>query len=142
MKQVRVSTRERTYPVIVGNDLTATLRKLVKKQVGHQTLWLRPMGGNIDATGIRAANDTGHLVINWTLDSNDSHGWDHTPDYVYNQVVKNVHSGDVVLLHVTHPESMAALPRICAELTRRGYKLVTVSELAAHGTPIVAKVRK
>jgi peptidoglycan/xylan/chitin deacetylase (PgdA/CDA1 family) len=116
--------------------------KLVKPVIGHNTLWLRPMGGNIDATGVKAANDTGHLVINWTVDSNDSHGGPRTPDYIYDQCTQNVKSGDVVLLHVTKKESMTALPRICAELERRGFKMVTLSELAQHSTPITAKIPK
>ncbi len=115
--------------------------KLVEPLIGHNTLWLRPMGGNIDATGIRAANDTGHLVINWTVDSNDSHGGPRTPDYIYRQCTEGIKSGDVVLLHVTKPESMKALPRICAELKRQGFELVTLSELARHSTPITTKVR-
>jgi peptidoglycan/xylan/chitin deacetylase (PgdA/CDA1 family) len=116
--------------------------KLVKPVIGHNTLWLRPMGGNIDANGVKAANDTGHLVINWTVDSNDSHGGPRTPDYIYDICTKNVKSGDVILLHVTKKESMAALPRICAELDRRGFKLVTLSELAQHSTPITTKIPK
>lgn len=116
--------------------------KLIEPVIGHNTLWLRPMGGNIDATGIKAANDTGHLVINWTVDSNDSHGGPRTPDYLYNQVTKGIKSGDVVLLHVTKQESMDALPRICAELKRQGFEMVTLSELAKHSEPIVANVPK
>ena len=116
--------------------------KYIKPQIGHNTLWVRPMGGAIDATGIRAAKDTGHLVINWTVDSNDSHGGPRTPDYIYSQVTDGISSGDVVLLHVTHPESMKALPRICEELTRRGFRLVTLSELAAHSRPITGRIPK
>jgi peptidoglycan/xylan/chitin deacetylase (PgdA/CDA1 family) len=106
---------------------------------GRNTVWLRPMGGMIDATGIKAAVDTNHLVINWTVDSNDSHGGPRTPDYIYNTVTTGISSGDVVLLHVTHPESMKALPRICATLTQRGFKLVTVSELAQHSTAAITQ---
>ena len=46
-------------------------------------------------------------------------------------------------MHVTHPESMAALPRICATLNKAGYKLVTLSELAQHSTgPITQPIKK
>lgn len=114
----------------------------VKATVGHNMLWVRPMGGMIDANGIKAAADTGHLVINWTIDSNDSHGGPRTPDYIYRQCTQNVKSGDVILLHVTKQESMDALPRICAELQKRGLKMVTVSELAKHSTPITGKIPK
>lgn len=115
--------------------------KYVKAGTGRNTVWVRPMGGEIDATGVKAAADTGHLVIDWTIDSNDSHGGPRTPDYIYNEVVSNARSGAVVLLHVTHPESMKALPRICKTLTQEGYKLVTVSDLAQHSTgPITQSI--
>jgi peptidoglycan/xylan/chitin deacetylase (PgdA/CDA1 family) len=107
--------------------------------IGHPTLWLRPMGGEIDANGIRAANATGHLVIDWTLDSMDSHGWNHTPDQIFHNVTTGIVSGDVVLMHVTHPESMKALPRICQTLTAEGFQLVTLSELASHSTPFTGE---
>lgn len=106
---------------------------------GIPTVWLRPMGGMIDATGIKAAVATNHLVINWTIDSNDSHGGTKTPDYLYNAVTSNIKSGDVVLMHVTHPESMAALPRIAAALNERGFKMVTLSELAQHSTGVITQ---
>jgi peptidoglycan/xylan/chitin deacetylase (PgdA/CDA1 family) len=112
----------------------------VKATVGHNMLWVRPMGGMIDANGVKAAEDTGHLVINWTIDSNDSHGGPRTPDYIFRQCTQNVKSGDVILLHVTKQESMDALPRICAELEKRGLKMVTVTELAKHSTPITGKI--
>jgi peptidoglycan-N-acetylglucosamine deacetylase len=106
---------------------------------GRNSVWLRPMGGMIDKTGIKAAVDTDHLVINWTIDSNDSHGGPRTPDYIYNEVVRSIKSGDVVLLHVTHPESMEALPRIAKTLDERGFKMVTLSELAQHSTGAITQ---
>jgi peptidoglycan-N-acetylglucosamine deacetylase len=110
-----------------------------KRGTGRNTVWVRPMGGNIDATGVKAANDTDHLVINWSIDSNDSHDGPHTPDYIYEQCTTNISSGDVILLHVTHPESMEALPRIVAKLTKQGFKLVTLTELAQHSTGAITQ---
>lgn len=110
-----------------------------KAGTGRNTVWLRPMGGMIDATGIKAAVATHHLVINWTIDSNDSHGGPRTPDYIYTQVTTRIKSGDVVLMHVTHPESMAALPHIVQTLSERGFKLVTLSELAQHSTAAITQ---
>jgi peptidoglycan/xylan/chitin deacetylase (PgdA/CDA1 family) len=131
----------RTYAVdlaeINGPDVFAM------KGTGRNTVWLRPMGGMIDPTGMKAAADTNHLVVNWTVDSNDSHGGPRTADYIYEQCTNNIKSGDVVLLHVTHPESMAALPRICETLDKQGFKLVTLSELAQNSTgAITQKIQK
>jgi peptidoglycan/xylan/chitin deacetylase (PgdA/CDA1 family) len=100
------------------------------------------MGGEIDANGIAAAKKTGHLVIDWTLDSMDSHGWNHTPDQILHNVTTGVVAGDVILMHVTHPETMAALPRICAQLTAQGFKLVTLSDLAAHSRPFFGERKR
>lgn len=111
----------------------------VKRGTGRNTVWLRPMGGMIDTTGVKAAVDTNHLVINWTVDSNDSHGGPRTPDYIFKMVTQGIKSGDVVLLHVTHKESMKALPRIVAELNRQGFKMVTVTELAQHSTAAITQ---
>lgn len=110
-----------------------------KRGTGRNTVWVRPMGGNIDATGVKAANDTDHLVINWTIDSSDSRGGPHTPDFIHEQCTTNISSGDVILLHVTHPESMEALPRIVATLTKQGFKLVTLTELAQHSTGAITQ---
>ena len=35
---------------------------------------------------------------------------------------------------------MEALPLICAELERKGLKMVTLSELAKHSEPITGKI--
>jgi len=131
----------RTYAIdlaeINGPDVYA------KRGTGRPTIWLRPMGGMIDATGVKAAVDTNHFVINWTVDSNDSHGGPRTPDYIFKTVTTGIKSGDVVLLHVTHPESMKALPRIAAELDSQGFKMVTLTELAQHSTaPITQRIPK
>ena len=44
-----------------------------------------------------------------------------------------------MLLHVTHPESMKALPRIADTLSKQGFKLVTLSELAQHSTDAITQ---
>jgi peptidoglycan/xylan/chitin deacetylase (PgdA/CDA1 family) len=98
---------------------------------GFRPAWIRPMGGGISPTGMSAVLDTRQLCVNWSVDSYDSHYQYLPPDTIYHNVFNAVDPGDVILLHQTHPESVEALPRICAELKRRGYKMVTISELAA-----------
>ena len=77
----------RSYEVAV-KEITQP-DEYVKAQVGHNMLWVRPMGGMIDSTGVKAAADTGHLVINWTIDSNDSHGGPRSVDYIVRQCTEN-----------------------------------------------------
>lgn len=104
----------------------------IKKSTGFRPTWIRAMGGGIDKTGMRAVVKSGQLYCNWSIDSYDSHRRYTPPGVLYRNVVGGVHSGDVILIHQTHPETIKALPSICRELKRRGYKMVTLSELAAN----------
>jgi peptidoglycan/xylan/chitin deacetylase (PgdA/CDA1 family) len=107
----------------------------LQKAIGFPSTWVRAMGGEIDATGMRAVASTNQLYCNWSIDSNDSHQRYMAPSKVYSNVVAHVRPGDVILIHQTHPESVAALPRICRELRRRGFKMVTLSRLASVSKP-------
>lgn len=67
-------------------------------------------------------------VILWSVDTLD---WKyHNSDYIYRYVIKNAGDGDIVLMHIPLATTVDALKRIVPELIRRGYQLVTVSELA------------
>jgi peptidoglycan/xylan/chitin deacetylase (PgdA/CDA1 family) len=48
---------------------------------------------------------------------------------VANRVLKQVEPGSIVLLHDIHASTVAAVPRILEELSKRGYVFVTVTEL-------------
>lgn len=110
----------------------ATLaRDRITKAIGFTPIWIRAMGGGIDSTGMRAVVNTHQLYTNWSIDSYDSHARYTAPDTLYHNVVDHVHPGDVILIHQTHPESVVALPHILRTLKARGYRMVTVSELAS-----------
>ena len=59
-----------------------------------------------------------------------------TPGGSYNStvnfVLNNVRDGDIVLMHDIHSPTIAAAEILIPELVRRGYQLVTVSELAEY----------
>ncbi len=107
----------------------------IRKATGFSPTWIRAMGGGIDKTGMKAVVKTGQLYANWSIDSYDSHRRYTPPSTLYRNVMRGVKPGSVILIHQTHPETIKALPRICKELKRRGYKMVTLSELAASGKP-------
>lgn len=106
----------------------------IRASTGFDPIWVRAMGGGVDRTGMRAVVNTGQLYCNWSVDSYDSHARYTPPSVLYRNVMRAVNSGDVILIHQTHPETVRALPAICRALKRRGYKMVTLSELAANST--------
>lgn len=66
----------------------------------------------------------------WSLDSRD---WDYKDaDLDYNAVINgDLTDGSIILMHDIHEASVEASLKLIPELIARGYKLVTVSELAA-----------
>ena len=95
---------------------------------GCHPLFLRPPGGSCGDGVTTAAAKDGLFVLNWSLDSKD---WA-TRDVqtIVNNVVKKVKDGDVVLMHDMSDSSVTAALRIIDILSARGYRFVTVTELA------------
>lgn len=93
------------------------------------TLCRLPYGdGAWNATVLSAV---GFPSIYWSIDTRD---WANTgnPQHTINEVLNNVKSGDIVLMHDIHYSSVVAAETIIPALKNRGYQLVTVSQLAKY----------
>ena len=67
-------------------------------------------------------------LIAWNIDTND---WLYRDsEYVYNHIIDNVQSGDIILMHDIYPETVEAVKKALPHLNALGYKVTTVSELA------------
>ncbi len=66
--------------------------------------------------------------IIWSVDTLDwkTRNAQHTID----TVLRQVQDGDIILMHDLYEQSVIAAETMIPELTRRGYQLVTVSEMA------------
>ena len=72
----------------------------------------------------------GSPAVLWSIDTLD---WKtKNTQKTVDTVLSNVKDGDIILIHDTHAPSAAAAQILIPELTKRGYQLVTVSELAAY----------
>ncbi|CAB0786680.1 polysaccharide deacetylase family protein [Corynebacterium diphtheriae] len=75
----------------------------------------------------------GYSLILWNVDSED---WKNRDAQVTtNNIMAQVRSGSIVLMHDIHPSTAAALPGIIDRLQEQGYTLVTVSQLLGQLTP-------
>ncbi|MBO4897090.1 MAG: polysaccharide deacetylase family protein [Clostridia bacterium] len=92
---------------------------------GQYTRLMRPPYGSQNST-VRSA--VGKPLILWSVDTRD---WEsRNADKVVANILNNVKDGDIILMHDLYPSTAAATARIVPELVRRGYQIVTVSELA------------
>lgn len=81
------------------------------------------------------AEKTGLPIILWSIDTLDWQNRNH--DVIFNTVLDQVNDGDIVLMHDLYKSTAEAVRRIIPALKRKGYQLVTVSELArVRGIPL------
>ncbi|MBQ0059148.1 MAG: polysaccharide deacetylase family protein [Lachnospiraceae bacterium] len=86
---------------------------------------MRPTGGGIDDN---VRNTVNKPMINWDVDTLD---WE-TKDAqnTYNVILDEVKEGSIVLMHDIYEQTAVAAEMVIPELVNRGYRLLTVSELA------------
>ncbi len=72
-------------------------------------------------------------IINWSVDTLD---WKTKNPYSITEIVKaNTQNGSIILMHDIHKTSAEAVETVVRELTEKGYRFVTVSELLAISDP-------
>ena len=97
----------------------------ITNALGHGPVIMRPVGGAYNAT---VCSNVDLPMINWSLDTQD---WkNRNTDIIVSRILNNVRDGDIILMHDLYPATAAAMEIVIPELVRRGYTLVTVSELA------------
>ena len=91
-------------------------------------VFLRPPGGKLNEATLAAAKRAGLAVLSWSLDPKDWSCDDAAT--ITARVVEKAKDGDVILLHDMSDSSVTAALRIIDQLEAKGFRFVTVSELA------------
>lgn len=110
----------------VKQEMSDTDKK-IKKVIGENAVVMRPPGGSYN--DVTKAN-VGKPIIMWSVDTLD---WKtrSTPKTV-DCVLNHAGDGDIVLMHDIHEPTKNAALQIIPALRRKGYQLVTVSEMAKY----------
>ena len=115
---------------VTNQEISAT-SSYVQMITGNRPSIMRPPTGatNEVSRANVAAVDNGYPLILWSLDTVD---WQHhDAATTIDKVLSQVKDGSIVLMHDMESSSAGASQTIIPELINRGYRLVTVSELAA-----------
>ena len=92
---------------------------------GENLKLLRPPYGSMND---KIKDSYPYSFILWSVDTLD---WKYKDsDYLYDYVINNVSDGDIVLMHDIHETTKIGVEKILPELYVRGYRVVSVSELA------------
>lgn len=102
----------------------------VQSAAGVSTKLMRPPGGYVNDASKAVLAKKGVPAIMWSIDTLD---WKtKNAQKTIDSVLNNVQDGDIVLMHDLYGTTADAAAVIIPELTKRGYQLVTVSEMASY----------
>ena len=97
---------------------------------GVTPVLMRPCGGDTNEAGMGVAGAISMPAVLWSIDTLDWKTRD--PESTVKAVLDHVKDGDIILMHDLYETAADASDVIVPELIRRGYQLVTVSELASY----------
>lgn len=107
------------------NRLDDTLQSIA----GVRTATMRPPGGFVSDGARQNLAKKGVPAILWSIDTLD---WKtKNAQNTINVVLSSVKDGDIILMHDLYGTSADAAVVLIPELKKRGYQLVTVSEMAS-----------
>jgi peptidoglycan/xylan/chitin deacetylase (PgdA/CDA1 family) len=112
----------------------------VERITGRRPVLMRPPQGRTDEDVSEICRDLGVAQVLWSVTAKDYSTDDSA--LIRKRVLDQVDRDGVILLHDIYPGTVPAVPGILAELRRRGYTVVTVSQLLAPAVPEPGRVYK
>ena len=99
----------------------------IKEVTGNTPKLLRAPKGAYNDLVVNTAEETGHYLIQWDVDSID---WKNVGlEEEYKRVRSRCKEGSILLFHTGTKYTVKNLDRLIGELTKEGYQFVTVSDL-------------
>ncbi len=113
----------------IASEVSRTSRNIKNAAGRGPTLLRLPYGDG--AANSRVLSAIGLPSVYWSIDTRD---WANTgnPGHTVSAVLDHVRSGDIILMHDIHYSTIVAAEKIIPALRKRGYQLVTVSQLAKY----------
>ncbi|CDQ20454.1 peptidoglycan-N-acetylmuramic acid deacetylase [Halobacillus karajensis] len=133
---------------LIGNhswshpDFTKVSKKKMKKELDrvHNAVrdltdqdvmtFVRPPRGTFNEQTLQWAREFGYTHAFWSLafvdwETDKQRGW----EYAYENVIKQIHPGAVILLHTVSEDNAEALSQLIDELRKRGYRFGNLNDL-------------
>lgn len=118
----------------VDSQLRRTHDAIVKACGTAPLLYRPPYGAVRVSQRARIEKTFGYPAILWDVDPQD---WQHprSAQKVYDRIHSQARPGSIILCHDIHETTVAAMPATLDDLTARGYRFATVTQLIAYTTP-------
>ncbi len=128
----------RTPALVLGSERTMRDMDRLAQQIGalDSLRWLRPAVGFYTAEMRQASQARGYRIALGSVYPNDP--WVPWAAWQARTILQDIGPGDIIVLHDGlgwRTRAPAVLGRVLPELARRGYRVVTLSELVDTATP-------
>ncbi len=97
----------------------------IRQVTGEEARLFRPPFGTINGAIREICRENGLVMVLWSVDPEDWRA--RSSVEIETRVMKHAHGGAVVCMHDIKPNTVAALPKLIAELKAEGYRFTTVS---------------
>lgn len=118
-------------PAEVRDELSRTQRA-IQQITGYRPRLMRPPQGYTDPRVARIAGSLGLAQVLWTVTAKDYAT--RNTELIMRRVLAGARRNGVILLHDIYSGTVPAVPRIIDRLERRGFTVVSVSELFGPGS--------
>lgn len=95
-----------------------------------RTVYVRPPKGIFNEKLLAVGNKLGYRHIFWSVAFIDWHkGKSQGKAYAYNELMKQLHPGAIILMHTVSPDNAEALPSFIQDAKKEGYVFKTLDDL-------------
>lgn len=107
------------------------VRVKTKTLTGQKNMtYLRPPRGTFSERTLALAKKQGYTHVFWSIAfidwyTNDQKGW----RYSYNNIMRQVHPGGIILLHTVSKDNADALEKVIKDLKKQGYTFKSLDDL-------------
>lgn len=97
-----------------------------------RTIYTRPPEGTFNEEVLKVGNDLGYRHIFWSVAFIDWHRDSKKGgQYAYNELMKQIHPGAIVLMHTVSPDNSDGLPDFIRDAKKKGYTFASLDDLVA-----------
>ncbi|MEV7030323.1 polysaccharide deacetylase family protein [Streptomyces sp. NPDC093272] len=111
----------------------ARTQNAIERITGTTPVLMRPPEGRTSRKVAKVCQDLGLAQVLWSVTAKDYETTDSA--LITERVLDQTHRDGIILLHDLHKGTVPAVPGILDALERRGYTIVTVSQLLAPAKP-------
>ncbi len=128
-----IGNHSNTHPHVNNLSSSENIKQIqdcsdkIKQITNSQTILYRAPYGEYNNTVIRAAKSASHVSIQWNLDTLDYTGL--TGNEMWERLDGKLKEGSIILTHNGTKHTADSLDMLIKNITKQGYKIVTVSEL-------------